>query len=164
MEPKRLLWLLIFVYSARWLVPAQLQSQPEKEITNTKVTSFVPYPGYENYNEIKISSIMTQVLLKRNTSLDRKEIILTKATSLTRLLAAVVQKSLSDCHLVLMYNANSVYSVVVQDLLMLLSNTRKVGMVVISLICFCFFIQVLLTIFHSSIGIMWHLTPALPNR
>lgn len=137
MEPKRLLWLLIFVYSARWLVPAQIQSQSEKEIRNTEVRSLVPSPPLEKYNETKISIVKTQVLLKSwSTSLKRKMMTLTEAKSLSGLLGSVVQKSLSECRLVLVYDTSALHSLVVQDLLLLLSNKRQVGMAVLLFIYF----------------------------
>ncbi|KAK4308272.1 hypothetical protein Pmani_020025 [Petrolisthes manimaculis] len=51
---------------------------------------------------------------------------LTEAESLSKLLVAVVKQELSGCRLVLVYDANDLYSVVVQDLLLLLPNPRQV--------------------------------------
>ncbi|KAK3874137.1 hypothetical protein Pcinc_020897 [Petrolisthes cinctipes] len=127
MEPKRLLWLLIFVYSARWLVPAQIQHQSAKDIKNIKVRSLIPSFAVDNYNEKKLYSDKTQDFLnKESTSLKKKNMTLTEAGSLSELLATVVKQELSGCGLVLVYDSNDLYSVVVQDLLLLLPNARQV--------------------------------------
>lgn len=56
------------------------------------------------------------------------------ASSLSALLATVVRQELSDCRLVLIYDASDLHSVVVQDLLLLLPNPKQVGVACSSLL------------------------------
>lgn len=50
-----------------------------------------------------------------------------EAASLSGLLASVIQQDMNNCRLLLVHDATDLYSVVVQDLLLLLPNPRQVG-------------------------------------
>lgn len=49
-----------------------------------------------------------------------------EAASLSGLLLSMIQKDMNDCRLLLVHDASVLYSVVVQDLLLLLHNPMQV--------------------------------------
>lgn len=55
-----------------------------------------------------------------------------EAASLSGLLLSMIQQNMNDCRLLLVHDGSDLYSVVVQDLLLLLHNPRQVSVIHLS--------------------------------
>ncbi|KAK3876180.1 hypothetical protein Pcinc_019001 [Petrolisthes cinctipes] len=143
MVPRRGLWLLMFLYSTRWMLPKSVAREPPLiEITRQDAES--PRETIEIYlsdgpqlnvcnsnHNATIQDSFSKARSPRSAGWGGKVTMRAKnnsidAVSLRRLLMTVIQEKLSGCGLVLVYDSNDLYSVVVQDLLLLLPNARQV--------------------------------------
>lgn len=148
MELKKTSLLFVAMYMTRWLVPPSVAKLPSEEdkrpqyLWQSRVSNVPDFSHRGQYlkndkciskdacyqkreylnrnNETWIMDRSPQVRLK---AVKKEE----KAASLRKLLLTIIQKELSNCHLALVYDISDLNSVVVQDLLMQLSNTRQVG-------------------------------------
>lgn len=126
MHPTKFLWLVIFTSLRRWNISGNeiRMNSPGDEYQHTQM----PKELMTSQKIIKQSSSKVDLRVVRSVN-ERK--LNTKgrsaeAESLSALLKTVVQQELSDCRLLLVYDASDFYSVVVQDLLLLLPNPRQV--------------------------------------
>lgn len=128
MHPTKILWLLTFTLLRRWNISGNeiRTNLPGDEYQHTQMPEELKTSQKDNFS-LKTNSKVNVRLLRsadeRKLSTKRKSV---EVASLSALLRTIVLQELNDCRLLLVYDASDLYSIVVQDLLLLLPNPRQV--------------------------------------